>query len=1082
MRILCAFILIVTVAQNIVRADEKPISRSSLLVISREPVASNMARADEKPSLVLDTGANTAFVSNILFSKDAKTLLSIAYNTIRFSDVASGKTFRVLHAPLDLNSSWGPLTAALSPDGTTLAIGGLKGGSTRGAIRLLSFPQGTIERVLESEPLGMITALAFSADGKKLVSAGFERNENENNTTANEVQIWNVREGSVEHVLKGDDGSIFSVKFSPDGRFCAAACQNQSTVIWDAVTGRRLATLEGRVNCLDWSTDGLILATGNTDHSVVLWEVKSLGIGPGGPQKLRSFDKLGETGISSVTFTRDSKSLMCTSRLGQAPVAYVIEVKSGRPLVQFDRHSYSPLIGALSSDGSLAATAGYDEVRVWKTSDGTELHKLTGRGGVPYAAAWSVDGASIAWGNKFVAAGTNALSPLEFTFDLTSLELGSALDDRFVRTSFERIDLKLLAGPIGKSGYASEVLVKQGANVLTTLQGLGEEGTGEVIQCFTMLRGNRVALASSSSLRIYDALEGSSRACLYSMSSSILPGRVSSVSSSPDGRYLLSASHDRTLHIWYPDIERKGRTPRAALDPVTIEKLEKDPELNEALDSPYGLERIREAIQNGAGSKDVLEQFDVFFWGPIEPLLSCFFSGNDWVVWTPEGYYAASPGGEQMIEWKVDNGREKFASLYPASKFRQSLYRPDVIKLLLKTGSVSKALELADRQRGKTGSLTNVAEVLPPKIEIVGPSLKERVLAKSPLKVDALGQSVGSHPITAMRLFLDGRPHEGASGRIKVSEPRLGEIKQSWNVKLTPGKYQISVQAESEVSSAVSEPIEVTIAADRGLDIGGSLDQSKENVVLPSLYVLAIGVSDYPGKLKLNYAARDAQVLAKTLETSSNALYRKVEVKLLTDKQATRRDILKGLTWLRTQMTQNDVAIVMFAGHGAKDSDGTFYLLPVDVDTDDLLSTGVPGDQIKNTLAAVPGKVIVLLDACHAGAVDGKQQRAATALTDDLVRDLVTDDFGVIVMCSAMAREFALESQSIKHGFFTLAIVEGLSGKADQNKDGVVYFHELDNFTTERVKELAEGKQHPVTAKPTSIRSFPVSQPSVGQR
>jgi len=37
---------------------------------------------------------------------------------------------------------------------------------------------------------------------------------------------------------------------------------------------------------------------------------------------------------------------------------------------------------------------------------------------------------------------------------------------------------------------------------------------------------------------------------------------------------------------------------------------------------------------------------------------------------------------------------------------------------------------------------------------------------------------------------------------------------------------------------------------------------------------------------------------------------------------------------------------------------------------------------------------------------------------DDLVRDLATDDYGVVVMCSAMAREYALESNEHRHGYF----------------------------------------------------------------
>jgi uncharacterized caspase-like protein len=86
------------------------------------------------------------------------------------------------------------------------------------------------------------------------------------------------------------------------------------------------------------------------------------------------------------------------------------------------------------------------------------------------------------------------------------------------------------------------------------------------------------------------------------------------------------------------------------------------------------------------------------------------------------------------------------------------------------------------------------------------------------------------------------------------------------------------------------------------------------------------------------------------------------------------------------------------------------------------------------------------------------------------VRDLVTDDYGVVV------REFALESNEHRQGYFTLALVEGLSGKA-ANRDGVVYLAGLDAYVTDRVKELTGGRQHPVTAKPTSVRSFPLARP-----
>ena len=100
-------------------------------------------------------------------------------------------------------------------------------------------------------------------------------------------------------------------------------------------------------------------------------------------------------------------------------------------------------------------------------------------------------------------------------------------------------------------------------------------------------------------------------------------------------------------------------------------------------------------------------------------------------------------------------------------------------------------------------------------------------------------------------------------------------------------------------------------------------------------------------------------------------------------------------------------------------------------------------------------------------------------MADDLIRDLATDDYGVIVMCSSMGREYSMESDRHQQGYFTVALLEALNGKADTNQDQLVYLTEIDAYISDRVKTLTDGMQHPVTSKPTTIRSFPISKPGV---
>jgi hypothetical protein len=59
-----------------------------------------------------------------------------------------------------------------------------------------------------------------------------------------------------------------------------------------------------------------------------------------------------------------------------------------------------------------------------------------------------------------------------------------------------------------------------------------------------------------------------------------------------------------------------------------------------------------------------------------------------WVLWTPEGYYTASPGAEDLIGWHVNRGPDQAADFYPADTFRSTFHKPDL---------VAKALDKADR-------------------------------------------------------------------------------------------------------------------------------------------------------------------------------------------------------------------------------------------------------------------------------------------------------------------------------------------------------------------------------------------------
>ena len=294
----------------------------------------------------------------------------------------------------------------------------------------------------------------------------------------------------------------------------------------------------------------------------------------------------------------------------------------------------------------------------------------------------------------------------------------------------------------------------------------------------------------------------------------------------------------------------------------------------------------------------------------------------------------------------VNNGAERMASFYPAAQFRKSLYRPDIVKLVLRSGGTQRALEQIAQERGRPSQATRVEQVLPPKVAITSPAQSALRVTGPMLEVKAEGTPSGTDPISALRLLVDGRPYEGQKPP-SAESGAAAQASQSWSVRLTPGTHRITVKAETAKSYGLSDPLEVTY----------EVQQSSRQP--PALYLLCVGISAYEDKrLTLSYGAIDARGLAEALQKSSGPLFRKVQSKVLVDGQATQRSILRGLEWLKTEMTQHDVGIFFYAGHGTKDANGLFYLVPADCGPDDVGIGGISADQIKRCCQATPGRLL----------------------------------------------------------------------------------------------------------------------------
>jgi WD40 repeat protein len=462
--------------------------------------------------------------------------------------------------------------------------------------------------------------------------------------------------------------------------------------------------------------------------------------------------------------------------------------------------------------------------------------------------------------------------------------------------------------------------------------------------------------------------------------------------------------------------------------------------------------------------------------------LLAFFPHADqkrWVLWTPEGYYDCSPGAEDLIGWHVNRGKEQAADFFPAAKFRDQYYRPDVVSRVLETKDVAVALaqanEAAGRRAQPAADITQTLQRMqPPVVQLTtGGALAEATVSGDSFTVRYRIRSSGTEAVTRVRALVDGRPLA-----VELPIPADGNTEVEAKVPIPDKDCVLALLAENRF--AVSEPATIRLTR-QSAPAPAPPANDVPPALKPKLYLFAAGISRYAKNdrfANLAFAAKDAQDFAAAFQRQDGGLYQKVDVRLVVDAAATAGDVLDGLDWIKKATTAKDMAIVFLSGHGENDEELRYYFCPHDYDHTRRLRTGVAMEDIQKTLAAVPGKVLFFIDSCHAGNALGKLFAAKGAGTQvditRLVNELSSAENGAIVFASSTGRQVSVESEEWKNGAFTKAIVEGLDGKADLLKNGKITVSTLEAWIAERVKELSEGTQTPTVAKPQTVPDFPI--------
>ncbi|HUI25121.1 MAG TPA: caspase family protein [Candidatus Kryptonia bacterium] len=230
------------------------------------------------------------------------------------------------------------------------------------------------------------------------------------------------------------------------------------------------------------------------------------------------------------------------------------------------------------------------------------------------------------------------------------------------------------------------------------------------------------------------------------------------------------------------------------------------------------------------------------------------------------------------------------------------------------------------------------------------------------------------------------------------------------------------------------------------------------------LWLLAIGVSRYQQpSLQLRFADSDARAIASAFEQQRGGpLYADIRTRVLTNTEVTRESILDAMKDLVGQAGPDDVAALFLAGHGVQEySTGSYYFLPYAATADNLVSSGLRMSDFDEMLRVIRRRVrgvVVLLDTCHAGAL---QTTSGARLPPPELASSLSAGEGFFLLAATRSGETSEENPALRHGVFTRAVLDGLDGAADSDRDGVVSTSELFGYVARTVPRLTAQQQHP---------------------
>ncbi len=419
-----------------------------------------------------------------------------------------------------------------------------------------------------------------------------------------------------------------------------------------------------------------------------------------------------------------------------------------------------------------------------------------------------------------------------------------------------------------------------------------------------------------------------------------------------------------------------------------------------------------------------------------------------WVLWTPEGFFAASPDGEGLMGYVLNQGRDKEAEFVSAAQLRKEFNRPDLIARRI--AGDEAAVAAAVKQVGDVRRI--LALSLPPEIELLS-GTEASTDGDYELKLRITPRAGG---IGRVLLRKDGVAQEAGRG-----EAPIGGI-YSERLRYPPGRYTLSVAVYNAGDRIPSESRSIT------LEVRGAAPPK------PRLHVLAVGVGKaayIDNKLAtpgVEFADRDARAFVERVagQAGDGRLYRSVTRRVLTSRAETSLAAIDQA--LRDIPFENGDTVVLFlAGHG-KAVANKYNFLPADLifeNPDSITRAALTQERIEGHLRRFgSGRVLLVLDTCNAGKMtEGRGIEEAWAIGN------LMSQSGQVVLAASGSDEQAFQDRQKKHGIYTLSLLDGLSA-ADYDRDKVVDVEELAKYLLRDVPARSQ-KTNPGGPIQTPMRS-----------